>query len=171
MNLDQRASSGRLTLMLTAGMMAVMLIGATCRNRPAPESAGLDTKTFIGPWEASAVDVSITSKNGSGGPDHVHYDSKQLAAGQGRRPALTIFNGDGSYREETFNLKDSLVQAKAGFWHYYEDSLYMRLDVEGSPKIAFRAELEGKGLLLRSQMDWDGDGARDDEMVVALKRP
>ena len=157
--------------MLTAGMTAIMLIGATCRNRPGPQAEGLDTKTFIGPWEASTVDVSIVSKNGSGGPDHIHYDSKQLAAGQGRRPALTIFNGDGSYREETFNLKDSLVQAKAGFWHYYEDSLYMRLNVEGSPKIAFRAEVDGKGLLLRSQMDWDGDGARDDEMLVALKRP
>lgn len=167
----RRKNGGHLWMAATSGILALMLVGATCRNRPSPEAESLGTKSFIGPWEAQQVDVSITSKNGSGGPDQIHFDSKELAAHQGRRPALTVFNGDGSYREETFNLQDSLVQSKAGFWHYYEDSLYMRLDVEGSPKIAFRAELHGKGLLLRSQMDWDGDGSRDDEMVVALKRP
>jgi hypothetical protein len=160
---------------LVVGMMglSMLLLGATCRNRGPVDSQeeGLTAKRFVGPWVAATVDVDIRTKNGIGGPEHLHFDSKDLAADQGRKPAMTIFNADGSYREETFNLKDSLLQARAGFWHLYEDSLYMRLNVEGSPKIAFKAQIEGKGLKLSSTIDWDGDEAKDDEMIVELKRP
>jgi hypothetical protein len=149
------------------------LLSATCREgqKPTEVAEGLSSKTFVGPWLANTVDISIETKDAIGGPDHIHYDSKQLAAAQGRKPAITIYNGDGSYREEIFNLGDSLVQAKAGFWHFYEDSLFMRLAVDGSPKIAFQVAQEGKGLRLSNKIDWDGDGSKDDEMIVSLKRP
>jgi hypothetical protein len=159
---------------LLAGIAFVFtLMSATCRSRQSGEvsTEELTARSFVGPWIAATVDVEIHTKNGTGGSDHIHYDSQQLAAGQGRKPVQTIFNADGSYREDVYNLGDSLVQTKAGFWHLYEDSLFMRLDVQTSPKIAFRAKVEGKSLRLSSTMDWDGDGAKDDEMVVVLKRP
>lgn len=165
---------GKVGLNLASLCLGMMLMGATCRNQRQVDAGtpqGLSTKSFVGPWVASTVDVEIVSKDAVGGPQALHFESKALAAAQGRKPALTLFHADGSYREETYNLADSLLQAKAGFWHFYEDSLYMRLDAEGSPKVAFRAEMEGKGLKLISKLDWDGDGAEDDEMVVALKRP
>jgi hypothetical protein len=150
-----------------------LLVSLSCKPRQVTTGEGgiLATNSFVGPWVASTVDVTILSKNGGTADDAIHYDSKALAADQGRKPALTIFNADGSYREEIFNLHDSLVQAKAGFWHYYADTLYMRLDVESSPKISFGAVLAGKGLRLMSKIDWDGDGAKDDAMAVELKRP
>ncbi|MBP6721228.1 MAG: hypothetical protein KA239_02835 [Bacteroidia bacterium] len=117
------------------------------------------------------MEVEIVSKDKIGGDDHLHYESKELAAQQGRKPAMTIYNADGSYREEIFSISDSLVQSKAGFWHFYQDSLFMRLDVTGSPKIAFQAAKQGNGLKLYSRIDWDGDGAKDDQMTVSLKRP
>jgi hypothetical protein len=149
------------------------LVSGGCKTKkvgPAtPE--GLSAATFVGSWVASTVDVSIRSKNTTGPDERIHFESTELAADQGRKPTLTHFAGDGSYREEVYNLHDSLVQSKAGFWHFYADTLFMRLDVDGSPKIAFKSALSGKGLRLLSAIDWDGDGAKDDEMAVALKRP
>jgi hypothetical protein len=167
--MNMQLFSGPARWILILGMMVL----AACKPRlvTGSDSAALSTATFIGPWVASTIDVTILSKNGGGSDDAIHYDSKELAADQGRQPTLTIFNGDGSYREEVYNLHDSLVQSKAGFWHFYADSLYMRLDVDSSPKIAFGTELQGKGLRLLSKIDWDGDGSKDDAMAVALKRP
>ncbi len=154
-------------------MLSTALVLAACktRNLATSETGVLSTNSFVGPWLASTVDITIVSKNGSGSDDALHFDSKELAAGQGRKPTLTLFAGDGSYREENYNLHDSLISSKKGFWHFYSDTLYMRLEVDGSPKIAFKTELAGKGLKLLSKVDWDGDGARDDAMAVALKRP
>jgi hypothetical protein len=131
-------------------------------------SAGLSAASLVGPWVASTVDVDV-SANGGGG-DHFHFDSKELASKQGRKPVLTIFNGDGGYREEIWSLKDSLVQSKAGLWHFYEDSLFMRPNTEGTARLAYKVALDGRGLKLVARVDWNGDGTRD-EMVVALKRP
>jgi hypothetical protein len=153
---------------------AILLMSGTCRKASNPVSKASDeisTQSFIGPWVANSVEVDIVSKNKTGGAEHLHYESKELAANQGRKPAITIYNGDGSYREEIYTLKDSLVQSKAGFWHYFEDSLFMRLDVSGSPKISFRAERSSNGLQLLSRIDWDGDEAKDDQMTVLLRRP
>ena len=153
---------------------AILLVSGTCRkasNSVSKASEEISTQTFIGPWVASSVEVDIVTKNKTGGPEHLHYESKELAANQGRKPALTIYNSDGSYREEIYTIKDSLVQSKAGFWHYFEDSLFMRLDATGSPKISFQAEKAGNGLKLLSRIDWDGDEAKDDQMTVLLKRP
>jgi hypothetical protein len=47
----------------------------------------------------------------------------------------------------------------------------MRLDVTGSPKIAFETKKVANGLHLASRIDWDGDGEKDDQMTVSLKRP
>lgn len=152
-------------------LVAVKWTGCKSRVNSNLEAEGLSAATFVGPWVASTVDVTIRSKNQSGPDEDVHYESSKLAADQGRKPTLTLFAGDGSYREEVYNLHDSLVQSKAGFWHFYNDTLFMRLDVESSPKIAFKSELQGKGLRLLSAIDWDGDGAKDDQMAVALKRP
>jgi hypothetical protein len=158
---------------LLLGLFCAALILPACRNRRSlsPEMTGLSTATFVGPWLADAVDVTIISKNGSGQDDALHFESKALAAAQGRKPTLTLFAGDGSYREETYNLHDSLVTSKVGFWHFYADTLYMRMDVEGSPKIGFKTELQGNGLRLLSKIDWDGDQVKDDQMAVLLKRP
>ncbi len=153
---------------------AVILLSGTCRKASSPTNIGSDvlsTQSFVGPWVASTVEVEIVSKDKIGGDHHLHYESKELAAQQGRKPAMTIYNADGSYREEIFSISDSLVQSKAGFWHFYQDSLFMRLDVTGSPKIAFQAAKQGNGLKLYSRIDWDGDGAKDDQMTVSLKRP
>lgn len=168
--------SSKLQILAYWGLVStsVLLLSGTCRNASNTTnqaSEGISSKTFVGPWVASEVDVEIATKNTTGGPDHLHYESKALAADQGRKPAMTIYNADGSYREEIYTLSDSLVQSKMGFWHFYEDSLFMRLDVTGSPKIAFHAAKAGNGLKLSSRLDWDGDGAKDDEMIVSLKRP
>jgi hypothetical protein len=171
MDMQFHARMAGWSLVIIGSLGLVLWPGCKPRQVSGSDDATLSSASFIGPWVASTVEVSILSKNGSGGDDAIHYDSKQLAADQGRQPTITIFNGDGGYREEVYNLHDSLVQSRSGFWHYYADSLYMRLDVEGSPKIAFRTELQGKGLRLLSKIDWDGDGTKDDAMAVALKRP
>lgn len=161
------------SLMCLAFAFAVALMPMGCRPRQVQTDGGaLSTASFVGPWVASAVDVAIRTKQGGSQDDAIHYDSKELALRMGRKPVMTLFQPDGSYREETYNTNDSLVQSKAGFWHFYSDSLYMRPDVEFSPRIAYLAALDGgKGLLLKSTIDWDGDGAKDDEMVVTLRRP
>lgn len=154
------------------GAMLLLTAALGCHPRPQSQVAeGLTAASFIGAWRASTVDITIHSKNGGNTEDAIHFESKALAADQGRKPTLTLFAGDGSYREEVYNLGDSLVLARPGFWHFYSDTLFMRYDVESSPKIAYKTELQGNGLRLISRVDWDADGMRDDEMTVSLKRP
>ncbi len=143
----------------------------SCKSRPggSASDAGIGVANFVGPWIASSVDVAIDGKRDKS--SLIHFDAKETAGSQNKKPAMTIFVADGSYREEVYNLEDSLLQSKAGFWHLFEDSLYMRVDGAGNQKLAFKATVEGRGLLLVSHIDWDVDGAKDDEMSVKLRRP
>lgn len=145
---------------------------SACKSRPDNNTnlaeAGLTAASFIGPWVAQYVDIGL---NGERKSPEIHFDSKDIASTQGRKPAMTIFVADGSYREEIYSSTDSLIQSKSGFWHLFEDSLYMRLEGNNTKKIAFHASLAGKGLLLISKIDWDADGEADDLMQVRLKRP
>ena len=158
---------------LIGGSLLLLLLSMACHPRQSgsPVALGLTSATFVGTWVASTVDIAIHGKNGSGPDDAIHFESKALAADQGRKPAITTFAADGGYREETYNMGDSLVRSTVGFWHFYSDTLFMRPDVDNGPKIAFKTELKGNSLRLLSRVDWDADGSKDDEMAVVLKRP
>ncbi len=162
------------TTILSSGILLLSLLfinACHTRRATAPVAEGLSSATFVGTWVASTVDIAIRGKNGGGPDDAIHFESKALAADQGRKPAITTFAADGGYREETYNLGDSLLRSTVGFWHFYSDTLFMRPDVDNGPKIAFKTELKGNALRLLSKVDWDADGSKDDEMAVVLKRP
>lgn len=159
----------KLSILASVILLSIGLIGCKTRPTGTAAQAGLSVASFVGPWIATSVEIATDGKCDK--TSLIQFDSKEVAGSQGRKPAMTIFAADGSYREETYTISDSLVQSKAGFWHLFEDSLYMRVEGAGNQKIAFKATVEGKGLMLLSQIDWDADGERDDQMTVKLKRP
>jgi hypothetical protein len=150
----------------------VFLAFMACKGRQPTNSGadGLSSSSFLGSWQATRVYIDL-GKVGPEGTKNLVFDPEATAKEQNKKPLLTVFNADGSYREDTYSLSDSLLTSKSGYWHYQDDSLYMRLEGAGSHKNAFKVTAAGRTLQLVSKLDWNGDGLKDDRMQVELRRP
>ncbi|MEM7039461.1 MAG: hypothetical protein AAF570_20980 [Bacteroidota bacterium] len=131
---------------------------------------GLSAKDVVGAWSTKELKVKIQSLRG-GAKDTVWViDAEQMAKGRKQRTPVTVINAAGDYREEIYTVSDSLVSAKKGFWHIYQDSLFMRLDMENATQSRYGAERKGTTLKLSTRVDFDGDGQKDDALWVTLRK-
>lgn len=138
--------------------------GATANLPDMP--TGLQPRDVIGRWTAESMVVQMNGKSSQ----ETEVKVAELAAKNGKKPALTVLEPNGTYREVTLTLQDSVEKQVPGRWHIYGDSLYMRLDADGGASTAYHATRSGNSLLLRGKVDFDGDGARDDQWKIKLKK-
>lgn len=164
-------SGMRYSLCCIFSVAAILSLNA-CKHRVGSNSnaQAISAANFVGPWQPSRVFIDL-GKTSPEGTRNMVFDPETSAKSQGKKPVMTVFNADGSYREDTYTLADSLLATKSGFWHYQGDSLYMRLEGAGSKKNAFKATFAGPTLQLICKLDWNGDGLSDDRMQVELRRP
>jgi hypothetical protein len=141
--------------------------GGKGRPMTTQAQAALD---ISGTWEARALEVTIHSKDNGPRDEELHFDTAEQSRLKGRKPQLTTIDPTGGYREETWTLHDSLLTAKSGSWHLHQDSVYFRLDADGSRKLAYGVSRAGQRLLLHTRVDYDGDGQKDDVMQIVLEK-
>ena len=134
------------------------------------EAPGLQAKDVIGSWGLVQYSVKLKSKGGEKIDSSYVVKVGDVLKESGKKPPRTSLFANGNYREEIVSLQDSLLQLKLGTWHIYEDSLYLRQNIEGAVPTAFGAERSGAKLLLKIKFDMDGDGEKDDLSELILKK-
>lgn len=119
-------------------------------------------ETMLGEWVNVSMTLrQITVDSGRGPADST------LLIGEGQwdsilqmRPIRTTYSDNGTYVSRYYNLKDSLLFESEGNWYFLGDSLYLSNEVEVNAY--FFEVLESNQARFVSQLDWDGDGDKDD---------
>ena len=153
---------------VTMILLASALQWPTCSRGPVYGLLTTDADEISGRWVAKALEVEIVGKNGGSENEKLEFDTEAKARAIGHKPQVTMIDPTGGYREETWTLGDSLISHQTGAWHVRGDSVYFRPDGEGVRKMAYGVLHEGSKLYLNTNVDYDGDGQRDDRLSIVL---
>lgn len=155
-----------LLTIVSAGLLA----GCVGSKSASPSAEGLSNEDVIGTWETETVEVDLHSRPiGKADSSFVIFPGPSAQGSSGQQP-VTYINADGRYRDEVKGPDGRVLKSNSGFWHLGRDTLYLRMESQGDNETRFGVRKRGKKLLLDNRVDWDGDGKKDDEMHIQLRR-
>ncbi len=125
------------------------------------------SESLVGTWETVEVDVEIASYEGRDTSFRQTIREADWKKRYGVRPARTIFTPDGKHRR-THTLSDGTVtDVTNGLWKTQgNDSL---LIIEPNTTLYYKHDLTGDRLVLTGLVDYDFDGAADDDYRSVLR--
>ena len=155
-------------------LAALPLCLAACAPDPAPASAPPSSSTpvdiekeLLGTWETVEIDVqyqTYQSQDTAFRQTIREADWKQL---YGVRPARTEFTPDGKHRRTHQLSTGQIADVTNGLWKAQgPDSL---LIIEPNHTLYYAHELRGDRLVLTGLVDYDQDGAVDDEYRSVMR--
>lgn len=157
----------KIVYLLSLGVV-LFFLGA-CKGRvDQGGKEGLSSEYLIGTWETQSVTVDIPPKGGSGKSSEVSLfplpDSTKSA-----KP-LTVLAPDGGYREMTIGGSGETSASREGVWHFYQDTLIVRMESQGNVETKFGVRKKGSKLVLTNMVDWTANGKKTEEMRIELKK-
>lgn len=149
--------------------LLIGLIGlAGCKTKGGGGKAELNSDFLIGTWETQNLTIDIPAKNNSGKGSEVTLfpfpDSTKT-----EKP-ITILAQDGKYRELVVNGSGETVNNREGFWHFYSDTLVVRMESNGNVETKFGVVKKGSKLILTNRVDWTANGKKEETMRLELKK-
>ena len=115
-----------------------------------------------GTWEAISLRVTVNSANGQDSSYVFEVNEEQWVSRYGVQPVKTVYQPDNKYREEYYGMNDSLLNQARGIWNVFGDTLMMITPNETKQYIVSLSEGRSE---FRAMVDWDEDGAADDEYL------
>lgn len=154
--------------LLTIGALLLLLV-LGCKTRGDQNGGkGLSSDYLIGTWETQSVVVEIPAKGNSGKGSQVSL--YPLADTSRTSKPLTILAQDGGYREIVLDGTGEASSSREGFWHFYSDTLVVRMESQGNVETKFGVRRKGSKLILSNMVDWTANGKKTEEMVLELKK-
>lgn len=121
--------------------------------------SGLEEE-IIGEWRNVSMKIKVNTYNHSDTSFIVDINEDNWDLKMTVKPIITTINEDGTYMSEFRNSFDSLIYQPRGTWLIDGDTLIMQ-DHQATYK--YQIFIDGDRAEFRSLLDWDGDGAADDE--------
>ena len=151
---------------LAAGLLAC---GPNDAAAPADPPAAPLSRALLGSWETIEIEVNSESYLGGDSTLTDHIREADWGRKYGVRPAITRFTPDGKL-QRTHRLRDGqTVNLIHGLWRERGDTLVI---IE--PSISYRYSYDlapgGDRLELRGRVDYDRDGAADDDYRAVLRK-
>jgi hypothetical protein len=115
---------------------------------------------LTGTWVNESMRVWVKSYNHSDTSFIVDINSENWEMKMTIKPIRTQINADGTYLSEFRNSFDSLIYRPKGTWFLDGDSLIME---DQQAVYRYQVFIDGDRAEFRSLVDWDDDGANDDE--------
>ena len=150
-------------------LLGLIVALAGCKPRSGDGGKALTSEFFVGTWETQSLIVSIPTKDNPGKSSKVTLfpfpDSTKT-----EKP-ITVLAADGGYRELVVDGTGKTVNTQEGFWHYYQDTLVVRMEPpQADVEFKFGVERKGNRLTMRSMVDWTANGKKTEEMILELKK-
>jgi|GEM_PF-6941431 len=148
----------------------ILCVAMGCKPRAQASSNASDklsSESFVGSWGTQSVVIVLRNKDGKGQNEVPLFPVEGTT--KGVQP-VTHIQGDGIYREEVLDEKGELSVSRKGTWHYYQDSLFVRMETPKNSGMNFGVRQKGKKLTLTNLVDWNADGKKEEEMRIVLER-
>ncbi len=136
------------------------------RSSEGPPPANLEAE-LPGTWEIINIRVDIPSAGGQDTSIVFEIQESEWERVYNVQPKRTYFNLDDTYREEFRSIRDSLISQNSGTWMIEGDSLRM---IEADTSYHYQVRVESGLAEFRGLLDWDGDGAKDDDYYARYRR-
>ena len=160
----QKGKSGR-TLRINFAVVMILLLGSllSCSDNEQQDAEQQDLKEALpGTWEAISVRVVVNSAEGTDSSYVFEVTEEEWVRRLGMKPIRTVYKPDNKYRQDFINRYDSVLNSGRGIWNVFGDTLMM---IEPDATYQYEVTLKSGKAEYRSLMDWDGDGAADDEYL------
>lgn len=151
-------------------LFILFILGCGARTPGASPSRYLTNEDVVGRWRTESLEISIESHNNLKADSSFEMNPHLMAEASGNQPPVTYLMPNGNYKDELISLAGETVRLQTGFWHLDKDTLYIRLENPPGQNSQFHVRKKGQNLLLGSQVDWDADGKKDDELAIRLSR-
>ncbi|MFK7932302.1 MAG: hypothetical protein AB8G22_02255 [Saprospiraceae bacterium] len=155
-------------LFLALFLLTLTACESTTEKQTSQTTAASDLKTkLVGTWESVSLDVVINTIDGKDSTDRFTVEETNWIRKLGVQPVKTKFYEDGNkYVREFRDLKGELTNTLRGRWNVFGDTLML---IESEATYQYLTNFADGKLQLRATLDWDGDGAEDDD-YLAIER-
>lgn len=142
---------------------------STTENQTSQTTENSELKTKLpGTWESVSLDVVINSVDGKDSSSRFTVEEANWMDRLGMPPVKTKFYAEGNkYVREFRNLRGELTDTLRGRWNVFGDTLML---IEPSATYQYLTNFVDGKLQLRSTVDWDGDGAADDDYLATERK-
>ena len=149
-------------------LLGLIVALAGCKPRTGNGGKELTSEFFIGTWEAQSLTVNIPAK------DNPNKSSKvtlfPLPDSTKKEKPITVLAADGGYRELVIDGEGKTVNNREGFWHFYQDTLVVRMESQGNVETKFGVARKGDRLIMTNMVDWTASGKKTEKMRLDLKK-
>ncbi|MEL7119023.1 MAG: hypothetical protein AAFO07_06270, partial [Bacteroidota bacterium] len=119
-------------------------------------------ESIVGTWQAVSIRVAMNSFEGTELDSIFEVSEEYWIDRFSIKPVITKYQPDNKYVQTFYNQYDSLINEAKGIWNVFGDTLML---IEPNATYTYQVEMD-KGLArFNALLDWDGDGAEDDEYV------
>ena len=120
-----------------------------------------------GTWESVSMRVIVQSANATDSSQVFDVPEKDWQIKLGARIRRYFQPDQNTYYRSYFNSKGEKINEERGKWYVFGDSLML---VTPQATYNYEVTLTGTRASLFSMVDWDGDGAKDDEYTEVQRK-
>ena len=120
-----------------------------------------------GTWEAISVDVTVNSVNNTDSAYVFSIKESDWKRKLGVQPLRHFYAADRNYRRESRSVNDTLIDLTRGKWFINGDSIRL---VTPDATYEYEVTVNNGISTFRSLLDWDNDGAQDDEYIGVQRK-
>lgn len=153
---------------------ATALFIAACSEKKENPGSSSTHDFFSGKWKANKLIVVFRGVYGSDKDSVLVVEESEFADKLKSNPHITGFNSDGTYFEEYYDNRDTLLLRNSGTWSTHLDTLSLNQEKPygRASNYKFTPSLDSlgspNGLSLFQLVDFDFDGKQDDEYSVIM---
>lgn len=150
--------------------LAALLVTG-CSNTDAQQQSETDVVPFeeaiLGTWETIEIEAHCPTYYGQDTTIHQLIKEADWGRQYGAKPARTLYTPDGKLKRTYYDINGKVTDITNGLWKTVgPDSLFV---IEPNTTLSYKYELNGSRLTLTGLVDWDYDGAKDDEYRAVLR--
>lgn len=156
--------------MFFASLLLFVACESTERGPAAGEEAEAGSRLLRelpGTWESVSLKVFVNTVENSDSSYIVDIQERDWERTFGMRPVRMVFQPNEKYYREHRSIQDTLIYNARGIWSAEADTLKMVEDDGTSYR--YRVKVRNGLSEFRAFVDWDEDGAEDDE-YIEIKR-
>ena len=120
-----------------------------------------------GTWESISVNVTVNSVNNTDSAYVFSIEEADWKRKLGVQPLRHYYAADRNYRRESRSIKDTLIDLTRGKWFINGDSIRL---VTPEATYEYEVTIDNGISTFRSLLDWDNDGAQDDEYIGVQRK-
>lgn len=146
--------------------LSLPLFLLSCETKPgnsddhsAPDNTALN-EALLGTWEIVEMRLKAPTFSGSDTTFTQHITEAEWGQVYGVKPARTVFTDDGKFKRTLYMRSGQVADVVNGLWKVEGDSL---LTIEPNVTLSYLTTLNGASLKLKGKIDYDRDGAADDD--------